>query len=174
MAIRTVDGRGPSVDPSAFVADSAEVDGDVVVAAGASIWYGAVLRGDIEPIVVGKGSNVQDGCILHTDAGRPCLLGRQVTVGHGAILHGCTVADDALIGMRATVLSGATIGRGAIVGAGALVTEGQVVPEAMLVLGVPARVIRPVRPDEAERARHGTEHYVALGALHRRAAGSDA
>jgi len=170
MAVRGLGGRRPVVDGAAFVADSAEVDGDVELASEATVWYMAVLRGDIEPIRVGAGSNVQDGCILHTDAGRPCLVGRRVTVGHGAILHGCTVEDDVLIGMRATVLSGATVGRGAIVGAGALVTEGQVVPPGALVMGVPARVVRPVRPDEAERARHGADHYIALGRAHRAAA----
>jgi len=137
----------------------------------ASVWYGAVLRGDLAPISVGARSNIQDGCILHTDAGRPCVVGRAVTVGHGAVLHGCTIEDGALIGMRATVLSGATVGRGAIVGAGALVTEGQTVPPGMVALGVPARAVRAVRPEELERARSGTEHYVHLAALHRAAAG---
>ncbi len=170
MAIRQLDSRRPLVEAAAFVADSAEVNGDVELAAGVTVWYGAVLRGDIEPIRIGEGSNVQDGCVLHTDTGLPCTVGRGVTVGHGAVLHGCTVEDDALIGMRAVVLSGATVGRGAMVGAGALVREGQVVPPGALVVGTPARVARAVRPEETARMRRGAEHYVVLGRLHRQAA----
>lgn len=169
MAVRALDGRRPDTAGAVFIAPSAEVDGDVALAAGTTVWYGAVLRGDIAPIRVGEDSNIQDGCILHTDADCPCVVGCRVTVGHGAMLHGCTVEDDALIGMRATVLSGASVGRGALVAAGSLVRERQVVPPGMLVAGVPARVVRAVRPEEVERARHGAEHYVELGRLHRAA-----
>lgn len=170
--VRELAGRRPRCAGAAFVAASAEVNGDVELGPGASIWYGAVLRGDIAPIRIGGESNVQDGCILHTDPGLPCVVGMRVTVGHGAILHGCTVGDGALIGMRATVLSGARIGAGAMVGAGALVREGQEVPAGTLVVGVPARAARAVRPDEVERIRAGAEHYVQLAALHRAAARS--
>jgi carbonic anhydrase/acetyltransferase-like protein (isoleucine patch superfamily) len=170
MPIRALDGRRPAIDPTAFVADSAEVDGEVELGPQVGVWYGAVLRGDIAPIRVGAKSNIQDGAILHTDEGLPCLVGARVTVGHGAILHGCTVEDDVLIGMRATVLSGAVVRRGAIVAAGALVREGQEVPPGTLVAGVPARPVRGVRPEEVERIRRGVEHYLALADVHRRAA----
>ena len=169
VALRSVDGHQPSLAPGAFVAASAELCGRVEIGPQASVWYGAVLRGDIEPITVGAMANVQDGCVLHTDAGLPCRVGDRVTVGHGAILHGCTVEPDALIGMRATVLSGAVIGTGAIVAAGALVTEGQKVPAATLVVGVPARPVRPVRPDEVARVARGVAHYRELAERHRAA-----
>lgn len=172
VAVRDLGERRPVVAEAGFVADSAEVDGEVELGAGATVWYGAVLRGDGEAIRVGAESNIQDGCILHTDPGQPCVVGCRVTVGHGAVLHGCRVEDDVLIGMRATVLSGAVVGRGAVVGAGALVREGQVVPPGTVVVGVPARVARSVRPEEAERMRRGVEHYLELGRLHRQAAGA--
>lgn len=171
MALRALGERCPEVDPSAFVAASAEVDGDVGLGPQVTVWYGAVVRGDIAPIRIGAASNIQDGCILHTDHDCPCTVGERVTVGHGAILHGCWVGDDALIGMRATVLSGARIGPGAIVAAGSLVPEGQVVEPGMVVMGVPARPVRPVRPAERQRAAAGVRHYVELGAVHARAAG---
>lgn len=167
--MRAVGGRAPRVDPTAFVADGAEVDGDVEVGASASVWYGAVLRGDIAPIRVGAESNVQDGCVLHTDEGHPCVVGRRVTVGHRAVLHGCVVEDEALVGMGAQVLTGARVGRGALVAAGALVPEGAEVPAGAVAMGVPARIVRPVRAEEAERARRGVDHYVRLAALHREA-----
>ncbi len=169
MAVRNLGERQPRVAPDAFVAWSADVVGDVELASGASVWYGAVLRGDIAPIRVGRNANVQDGSVLHTDRDRPCVVGEGVTVGHGAILHGCLVEAGALIGMRATVLTGAVIGAGAVVAAGALVPEGAVVPPGMVAMGIPARVTRPVRPEEARRAREGTEHYVELSMLHRAA-----
>ena len=167
VSVREVDGRSPRVDPTAFVADGAEVCGAVEIGPSASVWYGAVLRGDIEAIRVGAESSVQDGCVLHTDAGWPCVVGRRVTVGHRAVLHGCVVEDGALVGMGAVVLSGARIGAGAVVAAGALVPEGGVVPAGALAMGVPARVVRAVRPEEAERVRRGVAHYVELAAAHR-------
>jgi carbonic anhydrase/acetyltransferase-like protein (isoleucine patch superfamily) len=170
MAVRAVGGRTPQVDPSAFVAPGAEVDGDVVLGARSSVWYGAVLRGDIAPIRVGAETSVQDGAVLHTDLGFPCEVGARVTVGHRAVLHGCTVEDEALIGMGAIVLNGARVGRGALVAAGALVPEGAVVPAGAVAMGVPARVVRAVRPEEAERMRQGVAHYVELAARHRAAA----
>ena len=174
MAIRGLDGRRPDVDPSAFVAASAEVNGEVRLGPDVTVWYGAVLRGDIAPIRVGAASNVQDGAILHTDHDCPCLIGERVTVGHGAILHGCVVGDDALIGMRATVLSGARIGTGAIVAAGSLVPEGAVVDPQTVVMGVPARPVRAVRPAERERAAAGIRHYVELGTVHAKAGAGSA
>jgi carbonic anhydrase/acetyltransferase-like protein (isoleucine patch superfamily)/deoxycytidylate deaminase len=169
MPLRALGAVAPRCEPSAFVAESAEVDGDVQLGVESSIWYGAVLRGDIAAIRVGARTSIQDGCILHTDAGMACVVGDGVTVGHGAVLHGCTVEDGALIGMRATVLTAAVVGRGAIVGAGAVVTEGQTIPAGMLAVGVPARVIRAVRPEETERMRSGVAHYVELAARHRAA-----
>ncbi len=125
-----------------FVAPSADVVGEVTVGAGSSIWYQAVLRGDMAPITIGEHSNIQDGCLLHVANGFPLQVGNYVTVGHGAILHGCTVEDGVLIGMGAIVLDGAVIGEGSIIGAGALVPEGKVIPPRSLVVGVPGKVIR--------------------------------
>ncbi len=154
------------IHPSAFVAPGARVVGAVEVGEHASIWYSATLRGDIEPIRIGSWTNVQDGAVIHTDRGLPCLLGSRVTVGHAAILHSCVVEDGAMVGMGAIVLSGARVGAGAIVAAGALVTEGQVVPPAMVAMGVPARAVRDVRVEEAKRIEAGVHHYVELASLH--------
>ena len=141
--------------------------GDVTLGPCASVWYGAVLRGDMAAIVVGEASNLQDGTIVHVDAGKPALIGARVGVGHRAILHGCRVADDCLIGMGSILLNGVVIGAGSVVAAGAVVLEGMEVPPGSLVMGVPARVARVV--DEGLRARiRGTwEHYVAEAARHR-------
>lgn len=138
--------KTPQVHPSAFVAESAVVVGDVVIGEGASVWFQAVLRGDLERVVVGPGSNVQDGAVLHADPGFPCLLGPSVTVGHRAVVHGAVVEEGALVGIGAVVLNGARIGRNAVVGAGAVVPPGAVIPEGMLALGVPARPVRPTDP----------------------------
>jgi carbonic anhydrase/acetyltransferase-like protein (isoleucine patch superfamily) len=141
--------------------------GDVTLGPRASVWYGAVLRGDMDRIVVGEASNLQDGAIVHVDEGQPAVIGAYVGVGHRAILHGCTVEDECLIGMGSVLLNGVVIGGGSVVAAGAVVLEGTVVPPGSLVLGVPARVARPV--DEALRARiRGTwRHYVAEAERHR-------
>ena len=141
--------------------------GDVTLGAQASVWYGCVLRGDMDRIVVGERSNLQDGTIVHVDAGRPALIGARVGVGHRAVIHGCTVGDDCLIGMGSVLLNGVVIGAGSVVAAGAVVPEGLVVPEGSLVMGVPARVRRPV--DDTLRARiQGTwQHYVEEAERHR-------
>jgi carbonic anhydrase/acetyltransferase-like protein (isoleucine patch superfamily) len=149
--IHALDGVAPEIDPTAWVAADANVIGRVVLGAGASVWFGATLRGDNEAIVVGAGTNVQEGCVLHTDMGYPLTLGPEVTVGHRAILHGCTVGEGALIGMGAIVLNGAVIGAGSLIGAGALVTEGKVIPPGSLVMGAPGKVVRAL--DEAAVAR---------------------
>lgn len=133
-----------------WIAPGARVIGRVRLGAGASVWFNAVLRGDSEPIEVGAGTNVQDGAVLHTDRGHPCLVGAGVTIGHAAIVHGCVIGDGALIGMGATVLTGARIGPRTLIGAGALVTEGKEIPEGVLAVGRPARVVRDLT--EAERA----------------------
>ena len=159
--------RGELIDPTAFIASSAIVLGDVTVAAEASLWFGAVARGDAEAIRIGRQSNVQDGAILHADPGLPCLLGDRVTLGHGAIVHGAVVGDDAMIGIRATVLNGAQIGSGSIVGAGAVVTERTVIPPNSLVLGIPGKVVRPTTAADWERIAHAAAHYVALAQRYR-------
>jgi carbonic anhydrase/acetyltransferase-like protein (isoleucine patch superfamily) len=160
---------GPEIAPDAFVAPGARLIGRVRLGPGSSVWYNAVLRADVDRIEIGRDSNIQDGCVVHVDEGFPCRVGERVTVGHRAILHGCTVADGALVGMGAVLLNGCRIGRGAIVAAGALVPEGAEVPDGMLAMGVPARVVRPLRPEEVERTQAGAAHYVALARRHRQA-----
>ncbi len=143
----TVNGLTPQIDEGAFVAETAVLAGDVRLAAGASVWFGCVLRSEVEAITVGADSNIQDLTVVHTDPGSPVVVGERVTVGHRVVLHGCTVEDDALIGMGAVVLNGAVVGAGAVVAAGAVVTAGTQVPAGALVAGVPAKVLdRPV-PD---------------------------
>ena len=143
--------RRVQADGEHWVADNAVVIGDVVLREGASVWFGAVLRGDNEPIVIGEHSNVQDGAVLHTDMGAPLTLGRDVTIGHQAMLHGCTIGDGTLIGMGATVLNGARIGKGCLIGACALITEGKEIPDGSLVMGAPGKVVRQL--DETARAK---------------------
>ena len=160
----TVNGLTPAVDPSAYVAPGAVLAGDVRLGARASVWFGCVLRSEVEAITIGQESNVQDLSVVHTDPGSPVVLGDRVTVGHRVVLHGCTVEDDALIGMGAVVLNGAVIGRGAVIAAGAVVTAGTVVPEMSLYAGVPAkRLDRPV-PDVP---RINVEAYLMLAEAYR-------
>ncbi|MBD3765694.1 MAG: gamma carbonic anhydrase family protein [Rhodobacterales bacterium] len=140
--IHTLDGHSPRLAPDAWVAPDANLIGRVVLEAGASVWFGATLRGDNEDILVGAGSNVQDGCVLHTDLGYPLGIGPDCTIGHRAILHGCTIGAGSLVGMGAIVLNGARIGRGCLIGAGALVAEGKEIPDGALVMGTPGRVVR--------------------------------
>jgi len=142
-----------------FVAEGACVIGDVHLADGVSVWFGAVLRGDIEPIRIGEDSNVQDCAVIHTDEGFPVEIGRRVTIGHGAIIHGARIEDEALIGMGATLLSGSTVGRGAVVAAGALVPEGVTIPPGVLAMGVPARVVRELTDEERARVSRGADNY---------------
>ncbi len=149
--IYALDGIAPQVDPLAWVAPDANLIGQVVLECEASVWFGATLRGDNEAIRVGAGSNVQEACVLHTDMGFPLVIGAHCTIGHKAILHGCTIGEGSLIGMGATILNGARIGRGCLIGAGALITEGKDIPDGSLVMGAPGRVIR--RLDEAGQAR---------------------
>jgi carbonic anhydrase/acetyltransferase-like protein (isoleucine patch superfamily) len=151
----------PAVDESAFVAAGAVIVGDVRLAAHSSVWYNAVLRAEAEPIVLGEDSNLQDTVVCHVDAGFPLTIGRGVSVGHGAVLHGCTVEDGCLIGMSATVLNGAVIGAGSLVAAGAVVLEGTVVPPGSLVAGVPAKVRRELSDEERAGIRRNAEHYLA-------------
>jgi len=157
----------PQIDPTAFVSPHAVVMGDVRLAAQSSVWPMAVLRGDINYIEIGEGSNIQDGCIGHLADDMPTRVGRLVTVGHRAILHACTVEDECLIGMGATILDGAVIGAGSIVGAHALVTKGTRIPPGSLVMGTPAKVMRPLHPEEIADIRHWADHYIDLGPLHK-------
>jgi carbonic anhydrase/acetyltransferase-like protein (isoleucine patch superfamily) len=162
----------PTIDPSAWVASNATLIGDVSIGADASVFYGAVLRGDVDAIRIGAGSNIQDNVAVHTDAGLTLSVGSGVSVGHGAILHGCTVEDDCLIGMGATVLNGAVIGAGSLVAAGAVVLEHAAVPPGSLVAGVPARVIRPLSSEERAGLVDNARRYVELSRKHRVANGA--
>ncbi len=140
--IYALDGHAPQIDPDSWIAPDANLIGRIVVQAGASVWFGATLRGDNEEIVVGPGSNVQEACVLHTDMGYPLVIGANCTIGHKAMLHGCTIGEGSLIGMGATVLNGARIGRGCLIGAGALITEGKEIADGSLVMGAPGKVVR--------------------------------
>jgi carbonic anhydrase/acetyltransferase-like protein (isoleucine patch superfamily) len=157
----------PQVHPEAFVAPSADLIGNVIIEAEASVWFRAVLRAETEPVALGARSNLQDGCCVHTDPGWPVLVGRGVTIGHGVILHGCRIDDGALVGMGAIVLNGAQIGAEALVGSGTLVPEGRTVPPRSLYLGVPGRVVRQLTDEDLERLREAAAHYVELTRVYR-------
>lgn len=159
MTILPYKDKTPRIDPSAYVAPGAVVIGDVVISAGVSVWFNAVIRGDVEPIVIREGSNIQDGVVVHTDPGYPCDVGENVTVGHNAILHGCQIEPGVTIGMGATVLTGAVVGESALVAAHALVLEGAEVEPRTLVAGVPAKPRRTLSDDEIARLLGNTERY---------------
>lgn len=163
-------GRRPDVDPAAFVAAGATLVGAVTVRADASVWFGAVVRGDGAPIEIGEGSNVQDGAVLHSDPDFPVTVGARVTVGHRAVVHGCSIEDDSMVGMGAVVLNGAVIGRGSLIAAGAVVLEGTEVPPGSLVAGVPGKVKREVSEAERERIRSGGTSYVTRAHRYREGA----
>ncbi|MCA9951817.1 MAG: gamma carbonic anhydrase family protein [Anaerolineales bacterium] len=150
----------PKIANTAWIAASATVRGDVMLGEDVSIWFGAVIRGDEAPVVIGDRSNIQDTAVLHVSAGFPCIIGKEVTVGHAAVVHGCAVHDGALIGIHATVLDGAVIGEGALVGAGAVVPPGMIVPAGMLVLGVPAKVIGPLNAAQKAAGKRAVSHYM--------------
>ncbi|WP_055526281.1 gamma carbonic anhydrase family protein [Streptomyces graminilatus] len=165
--ITGIGGREPEVDGEAFVAPMSSVIGDVTLGAGASVWYGAVLRGDVERITVGARSNIQDNCTLHADPDFPVTIGERVSVGHNAVVHGATIEDDCLIGMGATVLNGAVIGEGSLVAAQALVPQGMRVPPGSLVAGVPAKVRRELTEEERQGITLNGTHYAELAKAHR-------
>jgi len=167
MAVYALNDTAPQVHETAWVAESATVIGNVRLHADASVWYGAVVRGDNELITVGRGSNVQDGSVLHTDHGFPLTLGEGVTVGHQVTLHGCSIGDGSLVGIQAVVLNGARIGRNCLVGAGALVTEGKEFPDNSLIMGSPAKVMRELSAEQAQRLRQSAQNYIANAARHR-------
>lgn len=160
MALYRLDDHVPQVHDTAWVADSAQVIGRVEIAEDASVWFGTVVRGDTELIRIGRGSNIQDNSVLHADLGQPLVIGDHVTVGHQVMLHGCTIGDGALIGIQAIVLNGARIGRGCVVGAGAVVTEGKEFPDGWLILGAPAKAVRPLTPEQMASFQAGAHHYV--------------
>lgn len=160
MALYELDGKSPDLGDGAWVADSAQVIGEVVLAPNASVWFGAVIRGDTETIRIGRNSNIQDLSVLHADHGKPLTIGDNVTVGHQVMLHGCTIGDNSLIGIQAVVLNGARIGRNCIVGAGSVVTEGKEFPDNSLIIGSPAKVVRTLEDAAAKKLAESAEHYV--------------
>ena len=160
MAIYALGDVSPRIDGSAWVAESAQVIGNVELAQDVSIWFGTVLRGDNEPLRIGSGTNIQDGCVLHSDHGKPLDIGANVTVGHMVMLHGCTIGDGSLIGIGAVVLNGASIGRNCLVGAGALVTEGKEFADGSMIIGSPAKAVRDLTPEQIEDLRRGALAYV--------------
>jgi carbonic anhydrase/acetyltransferase-like protein (isoleucine patch superfamily) len=167
MAIYELDGVQPQVAATAWVADSAQVMGNVHLAEGASVWFGTVIRGDTETISVGRDSNIQDASVMHADHGFPLVVGERVTVGHQVMLHGCTIGDESLIGIGAVVLNGARIGKNCLVGAGSLVTEGKEFPDGSMIMGTPAKVVRQLTPEQIEGLRRSARHYVENAARYR-------
>lgn len=163
--IKTIQNQVPAISSAAWVAETAVIVGDVTLHPKTNIWYGAVLRGDESAITIGEGTNIQDLTMVHSDIGYPTTIGKEVTIGHGVILHGCTVGDHCTIGMGAILLNGSSVGEGSIIGAGTLVTQGTAIPSGVLALGSPAKVVRPLRPDELEGICHSAQHYHNLAKL---------
>jgi carbonic anhydrase/acetyltransferase-like protein (isoleucine patch superfamily) len=159
VAIYKLGDAAPTIHESVFVADTATIIGRVTLEENSSVWFGAALRGDNEPIVLGKGSNIQEGAVLHTDPGYPLTIEANVTIGHQAMLHGCTIKEGALIGIQAVVLNGAVIGRNCLVGAGAVVTEGKTFPDNTLILGAPAKAVRELTEADIAQMQAGTRGY---------------
>jgi len=160
MAIYQLEDDVPEVHATAWVAESADVMGKVTLGENASVWYGAVLRGDNDRITVGDNSNVQDGSVLHTDNGVPLTIGQNVTIGHQVMLHGCTIGDGSLVGIQSVILNGARIGKNCLVGAGALVTEGKEFPDGSMIIGSPAKAVRELSPEHIEGLRQSAQHYI--------------
>jgi carbonic anhydrase/acetyltransferase-like protein (isoleucine patch superfamily) len=163
MAIYQLGEHAPDIDPSAYITDNAVIIGKVKIEAKASVWFNVTIRGDNELITVGENSNVQESCVLHTDPGYPLTIGKDVTIGHQAMLHGCTIGEGALIGVQAVILNGAKIGRNCLVGAGALVTEGKEFPDNSLIIGSPAKAVRTLSEEDILRLRGNAAHYVERG-----------
>lgn len=170
MAIYELDGKSPRIGEGAWVADNATVIGDAVLGPNASVWFGAVVRGDTETIRIGANTNIQDLSVLHADHGKPLTIGDNVTVGHQVMLHGCTIGDNSLIGIQAVVLNGARIGRNCIVGAGSVVTEDKEFPDNSLIIGAPAKVVRTLDEGVAQKLAASAEHYVGNAQRYRRGA----
>ena len=155
------EGHTPKVDQNSWVASNAVIIGKVELKKDSNIWFNVTLRGDVEPITVGEGSNVQDGSVVHSDPGCPVIIGKNVTIGHLVMLHGCVIEDDCLIGIGSTILNKAKIGKNSIIGANALVTENKVIPERSLVLGSPGKIVRQVTDEEIKSIKENADHYVA-------------
>jgi len=169
MILKSFQGKSPKIDPTAFIAENAVIIGDVEIGAHASVWYNCVIRGDVNHIRIGEETNIQDGTIIHAETVQgPTLIGRRVTVGHNAIVHGCIVEDGCLIGMGAIVLSYSKIGKGSLIAAGALVREHEIVPPGTIMAGVPAKPRGPVTPEMAQRASIGCDHYLELAEEYRK------
>ena len=154
------EGHTPKLDPNSWVASNSVIIGKVELKKDSNIWFNVTLRGDVEPITVGEGSNVQDGSVVHSDPGCPVIIGKNVTIGHLVMLHGCVIEDDCLIGIGSTILNKAKIGKNSIIGANALVTENKVIPERSLVLGSPGKIVRQVTDEEIKSIKENAEHYV--------------
>ena len=159
MTVYALGDRRPQIDPAAWVAPGCHIIGDVVLEAGASVWFGTTIRGDNERITLGAGSNIQENCVLHTDMGFPLVIGAGCTIGHKAMLHGCTIGENSLIGMGATILNGVVIGENCLIGAGALIVEGKTIPDGSLVMGMPGKVVRDLDAAAIEGLRASARHY---------------
>jgi carbonic anhydrase/acetyltransferase-like protein (isoleucine patch superfamily) len=168
MAIYQLGEHAPDIAPSAYITENANVIGKVRIEANASVWFGATLRGDNELITVGANSNVQENSVLHTDPGLPLTIGKNVTIGHQAMLHGCTIGDGSLVGIQAVILNGARIGRNCLVGAGALVTEGKEFPDNSLIIGSPAKAVRTLSDEDVARMHGNTANYVTRAQIFKR------
>ena len=160
MPVYRLGDKLPQLDPSVWIAPNATVIGDVRLAANVSIWWGAVLRGDNDPITIGEGTNIQDGSILHTDDGIPITMGCNITVGHMVMLHGCTVGDGTLVGIKSVVLNGAVIGKNCLIGANTLIPEGKIIPDRSVVMGSPGKVVRELTDEQLARIARNAPHYV--------------
>lgn len=161
MAVYQLDDKTPELGPDAWVAETAAVIGNVVMAENSSVWFGATVRGDNDPIVIGARSNIQDGSVCHSDPGSPLHIGEDVTVGHLAMIHGCKIGNGTLVGIGATILNGATIGENCIIGAHALVTEGKVIPDNSVVMGSPGKVVKTLSAEQAAHLKMGSQFYVS-------------
>lgn len=159
-------GKTPQVSQAAFLAENAAVIGDVTLGRDASVWYGAVVRGDSNSVTVGQGANIQDNAVLHTGSHDPIVIGKNVTIGHSAVVHGCTLGDNVLVGMHATILNGAVVGEGSVIAAGALVTEHAEIPPHSMVMGVPGKVRGAVSPELSAKLPQDAAHYIALARQH--------
>lgn len=161
MTLYALNGVSPELpsDGDVWIAPDANVIGQIILGQGVSVWFGSTMRGDNEPIRIGDGSNIQENCVFHTDMGYPATIGRNCTIGHKAMIHGCTIGDNTLIGMGATVLNGAKIGEGCLIGAGALVTEGKVIPDRSLVMGMPGKIVRTLDDEAVQRNITTAQHY---------------
>lgn len=166
--IREVGGHKPQIHPTAFVHETAEVIGKVILEKNASLWPYSVLRGDVDEIIIGEGTNIQDNTVIHTSQGKPTILGKGISVGHSVILHSCKVLDNCIIGMGAILLDGAIIEEDCLVGAGAVVSPNTRIPKGSLALGIPARVVRALKPEELEDLRQNAREYLSLSELHRK------